>query len=234
MKLIDLSWPLYEGIPACYGHAAFKGHPLWPEAFKVEMPTPSRGFHVYTIFSEIATRLIVAAYHEEHRKTDPTRLHNIDLKRLVNRDAVIIDVPKGVEGVVGAAELEAAFKKAPVKRGDALFFRTGWGDNERDFKMGHDYREKGPCFVHAAGEKIMELMAKNGSDMWVYDTAYMNGKGKNAGEINHSFMIRSGMIAICGAVNCGAITKPRVKLTALPLMVKDCYMGPCRVVATEE
>ncbi|MBI2287943.1 MAG: cyclase family protein [Chloroflexi bacterium] len=235
MKIIDLTAPLYEGQPFQHGHMGFRAHPIWPEPFKATEtrsydPDGSR-FHVYTIFCEPGTRLILAGFRKDY-KDGPT-LDTIDLKKIVFRDAVVIDIPKGDDEIIQADELEAAFKKAPVEKGDAILTRTGWGDNERYFKMGHLYRENGPHFNVASGNKLMELMEKNGSDMYTYDMCDMSGLDKKT-LTRGGFTIRAGMIALGGLVNCNAITKPRVKLIALPLKAKGGRMAPCSVVAIEE
>ncbi len=235
MKIIDLTMPLYEDMPAGYGHMAFKSNPLWPNAFKADetrsFDAHGSEFHVYQIFCEPGTRFILPSFMKEYRY-GPT-LDTVDLEKIILRETVILDVPVGAEEHVEADTLEAAFNKAPVKKGDALLVRTGWGDNERYFKMGHDFAEKGPHFSAAGCAKLMELMDKNGSDMWLYDVCDMGGRDKKTGEF-YGFTIKGGQIAIGGVVDCGIISKPRVKLVIMPLEIVGCHMAPCRVVAIEE
>ncbi len=236
MKFINLTMPLYDDMPAGHGHTAFKEHPLWPQAFRkdtVGSTMSGSEFHVYNIFCEPGTRFILPSYRPQYRD-DPTRLHNVALERIILRDTVIVDLPLKEYEIVEPAQLEEAFNKAPVQRGDAILIRSGWGDNERYLKMGHDYREKGPHFKADSADKLMELLEKNGSDLWLYDLCDMTGRDRKTGENLRGFTIRAGMIAIGGAVNCGAITKPRVKLVIQPLQAKDCHMAPCSVAAIEE
>lgn len=236
MKLIDLTMPLYDGMPTGHGHGAFKSHPLWPEAFKKETAgstRPGTEFHVYTMFCEQGTRLLLPSYRPEWRD-DPARLDSVDLNKLILRDTVILDVPKGENEMIEVEELEAAFNKAPVQKGDALLIRTGWGDNERYRKMGHDFREKAPSYMTASGGKIIELLERNDSDLWLYDNSDMNGIDPRTGERQSAFTIRTGLIAIGGIVNTGAIKKERVKLIIAPLRIEGGHMGPCTVVAVEE
>lgn len=225
MKLIDLSMPRYNGMESQYGHMGWKNHPLWPEAFKMEetrsYDADGSSMHVFTMPSPTNTRFITASFRKEFK--DEATLDTVDLNKLILRDTVIIDVPKGAEGLIEPEELEAAFNKAPVQKGDALLLRTGWGDDERYFKIGHDFREKSPKYTRPAGVKLMELLEKNESDLWLYDNCDMGG-----------FTIRSGMMAVGGVVNCGAITKPRVKLIIQPLKIKGAHLGPCSAVALEE
>ena len=238
MKLIDLAMPLYEGMPNGHAHMSFTEHPLWPEAIKIETVRgydKGSEFHVFTIFCEPGTRVILPSYKPEY-KNEPSRMENIDLKRLILREAVVLDVPKGEGEYIYPEEIEAAFAKAPVQRGDCLIVRTGWGDNERYLKMGQDYREKSPHYTKAGVEKLLDILESNGSDMWLYDVSEMGSLIRPDGTKGafEGFNIRAGLIAIGGAVNCGAITKPRVKLIILPMKVKSVHMAGAQVVAVED
>lgn len=235
MKTIDLTMPLYNGQPAGYGHWGFKGHPMWPEPFRMtetmSYERDGRRFHVFTVFSEPGTRLILASFRKDFR--DEPTLDSVDLARLVHRDAVVIDIPKQSEEIIESNELEEAFSKAPVRKGDALLIRTGWGNDNRFFELGHLYRENSPHFNAASADTLMDLLKQNGSDLWLYDVCDMASVDKKTGA-RSGFAIRAGMMAVGGVVNCGAITKPRVNLIILPLKVKGGHIGPCSVVASEE
>ncbi|MBI2979574.1 MAG: cyclase family protein [Chloroflexi bacterium] len=238
MKIIDLTMPLYEGMPSGHGHPAFKSHPIWPEPFKIQMTGSTSGgsqFHVYTSFCEAGTRLLLPGYRQEYRD-DPSRLDTVDLSRLVLRNAVILDIPKKEEEFIDPEEVERAFKKAPVQRGDAFLVRTGWGDNERYIKMGLDYKEKGPHYTEEGAAKVRELMVANGSDLFIYDCCDVNGTDKRTGKAHSAFgaYCRPGLAAVGGAVNTGAISKPRVKLIVLPFKAKGAWFAPCSIVAIEE
>ncbi|MBI2288715.1 MAG: cyclase family protein [Chloroflexi bacterium] len=235
MKIIDLTAPLFEGQPGMVGFGGCRTSPTWPQPFVATEtrswdPDGSR-FHVYTIFCEPGTRFILASFRKEYR--DGPTIEKIPVEKLMLRDAVVIDIPKRDDEIVQTEELEAAFKKAPVKKGDALIIRTGWGDDGRHYKIGNLYKENSPHFNVASGNKLMELMEQNGSDLWTYDMESMSGLDKKT-FTRGGFTIRAGMIAIGGVINCGAITKPRVKLIILPLKAKGGHMAPCSIVALEE
>lgn len=235
MKIIDLTMPLYEDQAAQNGHMGFRAHPVWPRPFTATEtrsydPNGSR-FHVYTIFCEPGTRCILSSFRAPFK--DEVTLDTLDMNKLVMRDAVILDIPKRNDEIVEPEEVEAAFKKAPYQKGDALLVRTGWGDDERYFKMGHNWRLSGPHFNSASSEKILDIMEQNGTDMYLYDLCDIAGLDKKK-LTRGGFGIRSGMISIGGVVNTGAITKPRVKLVILPLKAKGGAMAPCSVVALEE
>ncbi|MBI2979578.1 MAG: cyclase family protein [Chloroflexi bacterium] len=237
MRLIDLTMALYEGVPNVHGHAAFKNHPIWPSPFKAELVrTYEDGaeFYVYTMFCEPGTRFILPSYRKAYRH-DVRTLETADINKLILRDAVILDVPKEAGDFVRPDDLEKAFNKAPVQRGDALLIRTGWGDDDRHLKLGLGYREKSPHFIDTACHKLMGLLARNDSEMWLYDTCEMTTpKVDPVSGRSGTFTIRAGLTAIGGIVNAGAIKKPRVKLVILPIKIKGAHMGPCNVIAVED
>ena len=235
MKKIDLTMPLYEGQPSQYGHAGFRAHPMWAESYKATEtmsyePSGMR-FHVYTIFCEPGTRFILASFRKDYK--DDVTLEDVDINKLIFRDAVILDIPKGDDEIVEADELEAAFKKAPYQKGDALLIRSGWGDHERYFKMGHLWALNGPHFNAASATKLMDIMEENGTDMYLYDLCDIAGLDKKTGK-RGGFAIRPGIMGVGGIINCGDITKPRVKLIVMPLKIKGAHMCPCSVIALED
>jgi len=235
MNLIDLTMPLYNGQPAGHEHWGFKGHPMWPEPFNVtdtmSYEADGRRFHVFTVFSEPGTRLILASYKKDFQN-EPT-LDTVDLQRLILRETVVINVPKGADEIIEAEELEAAFAAAPVRKGDAFLVRTGWGNNGSYLTMGQAYRLNSPHYNAASANKLMDLLESNGSDLWLYDNCDMAGVDKRTG-VRGGFTIRSGLLAVGGVVNCGAIIRQRVKLIIQPLKAKGCHIAPCSVVAVED
>lgn len=235
MRLIDLTMSLYTGMPAEHGHRAFKTHPMWPEPFKMEetlaYEPDGMEFHVYTIFCEARTTLILSSFRKDFKSG--STLDTVNLNKLVLRDAVILDVPKGEDEIIEAEELEAAFNKAPCQKGDGLLVRTGWGNDEKYFKLGDAYRANSPHLNNASAEKLMGLMAKNESDLFLFDMCDMAGVDKRTG-IRGGFAMRAEQIFVGGLVNCGEIKKERVKLVILSLKIKGAHMAPCSVVAIEE
>ncbi|MBI4188010.1 MAG: cyclase family protein [Chloroflexi bacterium] len=235
MKLIDLTLPLYNGQPPGYAHMGFRAHSLWPESFKatetMSYEPAGMRFHVYTVFCEPGTRFILASFRKDFK--NEATLDTVDLNKLIMRDTVILDIPKGDDEIIEADELEAAFKKAPYKKGDALLIRSGWGDNQKYFTMGRLWSDNGPHLNAASAERLMDIMQKNGTDMYLYDLCDVAGLDKKKGT-RGGFAIRSGMMAVGGIVDAGLITKPRVKLIIAPLKAKGGHMSPCSVVAIEE
>ena len=208
---------------------------MWPAPFNVtdtmSYEADGRRFHVFTVFSEPGTRLILASYKKDFQN-EPT-LDTIDLQRVILRETVVINVPKGADEIIEAEELEVAFADAPVRKGDALLVRTGWGDNGNYLAMGQAYRLNSLHHNAASANKLMDLLESNRSDLWLYDNCDMAGVDKRTG-VRGGFTIRSGLLAVGGVVNCGAITRQRVKLIIQPLKAKGCHIAPCSVVAVED
>ncbi|MBI2287433.1 MAG: cyclase family protein [Chloroflexi bacterium] len=211
---------------------------------EVHMETNPYTWHVFTFFAEAGTRFILPGFRPQYRFDDVRTLETVALdNKLIERNAVIIDVPKGPGDWIRPEDLEKAVSNAPVqqgnamqdKPGDAFIIRTGWGDDERYLKLGLEFREKSPHFTDTAVDKLLELLAVNDCDMWLYDTCEMTTRGVDpvSGRPG-SFGIRSGLTAVGGIVNAGAIKKPRVKLVVLPIPIRDAWMTPCRVIAMED
>lgn len=168
-KYIDCTIPLYDYMPVGNVWA-------WDVPFQTQ-PITTHGVNSYelwmiTMHSEAGTRIMIKAMQDPGAPT----VEKIPLATLVNRPAVVLDVPCGMEGAVSAAEIEAAFKKADYRKGDVVILRTGWGDDERWEKLGDDYARKGPCISKEGAEKLCEIMKANGSDLAGSDVAYW-GRG---------------------------------------------------------
>lgn len=165
MRIIDVTWPLYEGIPL---------GTVFPNQaeFKVEVTAefPSHRSYAYQVWCEQGTRLCLPSmmyrFHGDKEKLD-----EVDLSKLVLRDTVVLDVPKGPNQPVTGRDIEDACSKADYREGDAVLVRTGWGDDERYLKLGEDYVFTSPYYADDACQKLVEIMTRKKSDLFCYDTA---------------------------------------------------------------
>ena len=262
MKIIDLTMPIYEGMPC---------GTLWPYERAVVIESPltweKHGLRLdnLTMFCEPGTRLVMPSLGAS-RKDEP-KVDEIDLNKIILRDTVVIDVPKKANEVITLAEVEAAFQKADVHSGDAVLLRTGWGDDERYYKMGEEYVLQSPYYAKEATARLAEMMKEKGCDLFFYDTANMGlpkvhlipewvkaqprKEGWPSAEAKAYVdayttekiiedwegvlpMGPARIVAIGCIVNCGAITKSRVKTTSLPLKIRGAAVTPCSVIAIEE
>jgi kynurenine formamidase len=166
VKVIDLSMTIYEGCPV---------GSVWPydTPFTIEeiWSHEKHGFRSFkmTLSQEGAgTRFMVESTFLEAK--DGLKVDQVDLSKLVLRDAVVLDTPKEAEGEIMADDIDHALANANYRPGDAVIVRTGWGDNERYRRIGTDYVIKAPHWTRPASEKITSFMKANGSDLLIYDS----------------------------------------------------------------
>lgn len=166
MKIIDLSMTIYEGCPV--------GN-VWPydTPFSIEeiFSHEKHGFRSFkmNMGSEgTGTRFMVETTFDIGK--DGITIEQVDLNKIVLRDAAVFDVPKEENGEITAADIDRALANADYRPNDAVIIRTGWGDNERYRKIGNNYVLKAPHWSRPASEKLTEVMKNNGSDLLIYDS----------------------------------------------------------------
>lgn len=262
MKIIDLTMPIYEGMP--FGT-------LWPYEQQVIIESPLKwekhGLRLDNLhmFCEPGTRLVMPSLGAA-RKDEP-KVDEIELDKVILRDTVIVDLPKKAGEVITLTDVEAVFKDARLNPGDAVLLRTGWGDDERYYKMGEDYVLQTPYYAKDATARIAEIMKEKGCDLFFYDSANMglpkvhlipewvkaqprkpgwpSEESKAYAEAYTTEKIIADwegvlpmgparIIAIGCIVNCGAISKSRVKTVSLPLKIRGAAVTPCSVIAIED
>lgn len=154
MRIISLTMPLYAGMG--YGNLSFLETP-----FKLQIIGSRVKREVFTIGGESGTR----------RQT--LRTGTIENSDVVLQDTAIVDVgPKGHEEEVTPEDVERGMAKADFREGDAVIFRTGWGDNESYRKLGIDYEFLSPHFGDdPTWIKIAEIMKAQKSKLFCHDTA---------------------------------------------------------------
>ena len=163
MRVIDLTIPLYEGMS--FGR-------VYPQERPFEIETISSwdtGLRLdnFSVYCEQGTRLILCSLDAACK--DGPKIGDVNI---VLRDMVVVDVPKGPSELVTAEEVERAIAKVDFREGDAVLFRTGWGDDKRYSKLGVDYELTCPHFgSDDTLKKIVEIMKAKKSDLFCYDTA---------------------------------------------------------------
>lgn len=171
-KWVDLTLPLYDHMPVGNVWA-------WDVPFQSEPITRDdvQGYELtmITMFSETGTRLMIRAMQ------DPTapRVDELPLETLMNRDAVIFEIPCGKDYVITREDVERAAEKADFREGDAILIRTGWGDNENWVKLGDDYARTGPYMSNEGATRLVELMKAKKSDLVGADFPYWGGGRKH-------------------------------------------------------
>lgn len=175
-KLIDCTIPLYDFMPVGNVWA-------WDVPFQSQPITThenqSYELWMITMHSEAGTRIMIKAMQDPNAPT----IDRIPLEQLVNREAVILDVPCGMDGAVSKQQILDAFAKADYRKGDVVILRTGWGDHNRWEEIGDAYARRGPCISKEAAETLCHIMRENGSDLTGSDVAYWGRGDKYQGPL---------------------------------------------------
>lgn len=164
-RIVDLSIPLYDYMPVGNVWA-------WDVPFTHENITTieQHGFELWRIVmhSETGTRLMPPVM------SDHTLPHidELDLNTLVDRETLVVDIPKGPREPITAEDIKRYVEPADFRTGDALLIRTGWGDNQRYYELGDDYTRRTPHFGESGAEALIELMREKKSDLLLSDIAY--------------------------------------------------------------
>jgi len=169
MRLIDLTLPLFEGmgIGNCYPtERSFEIEPIvrWEDPRGIRLET-------YSMYAEQGTRFVLPS--AVRTRKDETKIDEVDLKDIVFRDTVVIDIPKEANEAITVEEVESACVRADFREGDALLVRTGWGDVERLDELGDDYELTTPYFLDEACARIVEILRQKKSNLFCFDTANM-------------------------------------------------------------
>ncbi|MCF8565035.1 cyclase family protein [Alicyclobacillus tolerans] len=261
-KTINLTIPLYPGMPVGNVWA-------WDAPFRQEpiVTLENNGVRIdaLSFHSETGTRLMMAATIDEGAPT----IGQLDVGQFVNRDAVVIDIPKGPEEEITLDDIDRFVTPDPDYRdGDIVLIRTGWGNEKRYEKLGDDYAVRTPHFSEAGSMRLTEIMKAKNSDTVAIDVAYVGSCGwkhmkkewvdlppwlrppfpsetakiylknytkeKSWPDWAASWPLHAHGYIIAALCNLDLISQKRVKITALPLMVRDSIGAPVTVVAIEE
>lgn len=164
--MINLTMPFFEGMG--YSTVYPQEQPFTVEwIYTWEKHGHQRGVHIFS--SEPGTRMILPSISVEQK--DSPKLDEIDLQQFVLRDTAILDVPKGAEEVITAADIDKAMAKADVRQGDAILVRTGWGTEKRLMELGDKYELTSPYYSDEACVRLLEIMNRYKSNLFCYDVA---------------------------------------------------------------
>ncbi len=142
-------------------------------------------------------------------------LSQIPLERL-GGDAVILNLVKAkAQGGVTLQQVQEAAKAAGgVRKGDIVFCRMG----------------PTPYFATAP----LKWLVAQGMKMMGVDSAGVElADDKTAANVNHLVLFRAGIPVIENLANLDRVSRPRVKVYALPVPVRGLDAFPLRVIAVE-
>lgn len=96
---------------------------------------------------------------------------------LVNRDAVVLAIPRGAGEAINADDVDAAIAASGAWRDRAVIVATGWGDDERWERLGEAYALDSPYFTPAAAQRLSAAMRERGANLLVTDCAHLDRIG---------------------------------------------------------
>lgn len=172
MKIHNLTLPLYPYMPVGNVWA-------WDSPFRMQktMTHEQHGIEQYAMsfHSETGTRLMLAACYDD----DGERIDELDYSGFVNRETVVVDIPKGPGEELLPEDLdEALADNDQFRDGDAVLIRTGWGRTGRYRELGDDYSRRTPHFSVAGAERLVEHMQAKNTDLMLTDCAYVGNLGE--------------------------------------------------------
>ncbi|MCL1855442.1 MAG: cyclase family protein [Clostridia bacterium] len=157
-------------------------------------------------------------------------LIDVDIATLINHDCVVLNLgsktppPGKARYGITVEDLESCPAAKEIREGDDILVGTNWGGRW----MEPDYLESGPYLTYDA---MQWLIAKKpyilGSD-----TSRWENLEEPQGFFPDFYAANILMLAPC--INLEMVTKPRVKLTVLPLKIPRTSCAPCRAVILEE
>lgn len=171
--VINLTLPLYPYAPISTVWAY--DVPFQAEAIR-EWKHGGAQLEYYQFHTETGTRLLAGARHNP----EGPRLGDIDFADIVNREAIVLDIPKNANQEITASDIETCVEREPsFNRGQALLIRTTWGDGEKYAALGEDYVLQSPHFSASGAERLAHVMRDKGSNLLAIDTAFLAGGGRS-------------------------------------------------------
>jgi arylformamidase len=147
-------------------------------------------------------------------------------------EAAILDIPKGKNEPITADDMKKAGTHA--KDGDIVLIRTGWLEK----MWGKDEFVESPYLTDDAAQWLVDLKAKIAGYDFIEDYIVRDftrkGFAKTEDFTVHLILLRNEVLNLEYVNNLSKVTKPRVKLIALPILFKELDGSPSRVVALEE
>jgi arylformamidase len=215
VKWIDITGPLENGMwsyPDPYPQVQIEELPV-PEW----VPYPTYSW-VFTLGAQSGTYLETAA----HMFRDAATIDQVPLERLFLEAAVIHLRGKGPQEPIEAHELAAA--GVDVRPGDALLVCTEWDKRWYDAGFVSDCPYFTAEAMHWIFDRQVSLM---GADLPKFDS------WERPQKFFAEFFSRD-ILLLAPLVNLWQISRPRVRLIALPLKVKGVCGTPCRAVVIED
>lgn len=172
MSVVNLTLPLYPHMPVGNVWA-------WDSPFRITktLTQERHGVEQYAMsfHSEAGTRLMLAACYDD----DAARIDELDYSGYVNRETLVVDIPKGAGEDITAVDIDQALAdNDDFRDGDAVLIRTGWGASDAHRRLGDDYAKFTPHFTVEGAERLVQLMQAKHTDLMLTDCAYVGNLGE--------------------------------------------------------
>ena len=219
MRIVEISGPIEDGMWS-YGDP-------YPTPKITQIPPPE--WLAYPVYSQTVTMAVqTATYLETAAHMDQTRrpIDQLPLERCYLIDALTLWIPRQADERITAADLAAALVKSgeTLRPGDALLIGTGWDKHWHE----PDYVTHPPYFTAGAIDWVLEhKVSLLGGDTPRYDSP-------NDPQNFFPKFFQHDILLLAPLVNLDQVRKPRGKLTALPLKIKDACASPVRALWFEE
>lgn len=162
--VINLTLPIAPDMPVGQ---------VWPHDVPFQME-PIRTYaaggaqlEYYQFHTETGTRLVTRARHDPNA----AGLGGFEFAGLVDRRAVVVDIPKGAGESIESHEIEAAVARAEgYANGDAVLIRTGWGETARCRSLREAFVLQSPRFTVDAARALAAILRDRQSTLVAIDT----------------------------------------------------------------
>lgn len=219
MRIIDISGPIENGM--------WSYNEPYPAPHISQIPAPD--WLDYPIYSQTVSMAVQTATYLEtaaHLYLDRMTIDRLPLERCFMIEAVTLWIPRSAAEAITAADLETTLANATgeLKPGDALLIGTGWDRHWHE----PDYVTNPPYFTAKAIDWMLEQQVSLvGADTPRFDSP------ANPQNFFPKFF-RHDVLLLAPVVNLDQVRRPRGKLVALPLKIKDACASPVRALWIEE
>ncbi len=217
MRIIDITGPIHNDMWT-YG-------PPYPEVRIAEIQTPD--WIPYPTYSwQFILGGQTGTYLETglHMKRGRPGIIDIPVESLVMRDAVVLKV-EGKEHKDDAVALEDLKRcAADIREGDAVFVCVGRDKKWRDA----DYVTDSPYMTREAMDWIMDHNPFLFGGDWARFESWENP------QLFFQRFFDEEILLLAPVVNLTQVSRPRVKLTVLPMKIEKSAAAPARAILIEE
>lgn len=219
MRIVEISGPIEDGMWS-YGEP-------YPTPKITQIPPPNwLDYPVYsqtiTLAVQSATYLETAAHMDQSRMT----IDQLPLERCYRVDTVMLWIPRQADERINADDLAQALVQTgeTLQPGDALLIGTGWDKHWHQ----PDYVTHPPYFSAGAIDWVLDhQVSLLGGDTPRYDSP-------NDPQNFFPKFFQQDILLLAPLINLDQVQKPRGKLIALPLKIKDACASPVRALWLEE